>query len=388
MRIVLSCLQSATRHAIPAYAFWRNYFVRGIREAGHEVVEIPGVDWAEGLTYPRGAALDRWRARTWNTVDDFVRREHAQKPINLFLSYFYPQQVEETAIRELQRLGIPCVNYFCDNIREFTAVPAAFKPFALHWVPEFEALPMYRRAGLMHIHAAMPCWVPPHLRNVPCVELEPPTFIGSADDLRRDLLGRALQAGADFVIRGVGWKARGHSPNKSLHLRSVRRVLINQIELARQHGWSAVMRKMENRLRPLQSPTIADTNLDDAVSDDEYLRVTRESIVTIGVNRVPTPARSPHRPLVYSRLRDIEAPMLAACYLTEWTVGLEHLYDLGSEIETYRSPEELSGKLDTLRRDASRRAAMRRRAQRRALADHCVTRSIARIGGYLGLQTL
>jgi hypothetical protein len=355
-----------------------------MREAGHEVVEVPGVDWAEGLTYPRGAALDRWRARTWNAIDDFVRRE--QKPINLFLSYLYPKQVEGAAIRELQCLGIPCVNFFCDNVREFAAVPAAFQPFALHWVPEFEALPMYRRAGLPHIHAAMPCWVPPHLRNTPSVELEPPTFIGSADDLRRDLLGRALQAGADFVIRGPGWKARGHAANKPPRARSVGQVLMNQIELARQHGWSAVLRKMETRLWPLESPPISDANLRDAVWDDEYVRNTRESIVTIGVNRVPTPNHSPRRPLAYSRLRDIEAPMMGACYLTEWTMGLEHLYEIGSEIEVYRSPEELGGKLDALRRDAPRRAAMRARGQRRALSDHCVARSIARIGDQLGLK--
>ena len=34
--------------------------------------------------------------------------------------------------------------------------------------------------------------------------------------------------------------------------------------------------------------------------------------------------------------------MLGACYLTEWTAGLEHMYELGKEIETYRTPEELT----------------------------------------------
>jgi len=150
-------------HAIPAYQFWRGYFLHGLQEAGHQVVEVPDVDWAEGLTYPRGDALDRWRARTWEAVDAFVRREHPQRPIDLFLGHLYPKQVEASAIHELQRLGIPCVNYFCDNVREFAEVPAVYRPFALHWVPELEALPMYRRAGLAHIHAPMPCWVPPRL---------------------------------------------------------------------------------------------------------------------------------------------------------------------------------------------------------------------------------
>jgi spore maturation protein CgeB len=108
-------------------------------------------------------------------------------------------------------------------------------------------------------------------------------------------------------------------------------------------------------------------------------------MVTIGVNRVSTANQSLRRPLLYSRLRDIEAPMLGACYLTEWTTGLEHMYELAKEIETYRSAEELSSKLNELRLDPARRGAMRQRAQRRALADHSVARSIARIAARLGL---
>src|SRR5215831_6610725 len=167
MRILLSSLQSNKRHRIAAYSFWRDYFVQGLKEAGQEVLEVTDVDWAEALTIGRGAALDRWRTKTWEIVYDFIRREHRNKPIDLFLGYLYPQQIEVSAIKELQRWGIPCVNFFCDNVREFVNVPREYAPFALHWVPEFEALPMYRKVGLPHIHAPMPCWVPPGLRGIP-----------------------------------------------------------------------------------------------------------------------------------------------------------------------------------------------------------------------------
>ena len=57
MRVLLSCLQSQKRHPLPAYDFWRPYFVEGCREAGIECLEVPGVDWAEGVVYPPGANL-------------------------------------------------------------------------------------------------------------------------------------------------------------------------------------------------------------------------------------------------------------------------------------------------------------------------------------------
>ena len=169
MRIVLSCLQSLRRHHVPAYDFWRPHFVNGCEEAGIEYLEVADVDWAEGLVHGVGPELNAWKARTWDRVMTFVRKEHARHPIDAFLGYLYPRLVDTGCIDDIQRLGIPCVNFFCDNVREFVEVPRAYRPFALHWVPEYEALPMYRKAGLAHLHAPMPCWVPPALRTVPAV---------------------------------------------------------------------------------------------------------------------------------------------------------------------------------------------------------------------------
>src|SRR3989442_11146866 len=72
MRILVSCLQSRKRYPIPAYEFWRPYFVQGLQEAGHEVLEVPGVDWAEGLIYPRGPELESLRARTRDAPPAYV----------------------------------------------------------------------------------------------------------------------------------------------------------------------------------------------------------------------------------------------------------------------------------------------------------------------------
>jgi hypothetical protein len=230
----------------------------------------------------------------------------------------------------------------------------------------------------------MPCWVPPELRTVPAVETEPPTFIGSADILRRDLLGRALRAGADFVVRGPGWDMGSETGAKSQpSARSAGSIMVNHWHMVRAHGVSALAYKLENRLRPLRPPRIEAGRVRSFLSQAEYVRILREALVTIGVNRVPTMHASDHRPHTYSRLRDLEAPMLGACYLTEWTAGLGKLYELGTEIETYRTPEELAAKVDELKKDPARRRRLRERGQRRALGEHCVARSLKRIARQL-----
>jgi|SRR5579862_104344 len=387
MRIILSCLQSLKNHTLPPYDFWRSHFVEGCRESGIECLEVPGVDWAEGLVYPRGGDLDTWRTRTWEIVLAYSRQEHERRPIDYFLGYLYPKQIEAAAVDDLQEMGIPAVNFFCDNVREFRAVPVEYRPFTLHWVPEYEALPMYRSANLPYLFAPMPCWIPRNLRVPPTNETEPPTFIGSADILRRDLVGHAMRAGGDFIVRGRGWGGGADlSSPRSLKSRSLSNALLNQLAAVQRHGVRALLKKAEDWLRPISPLPIPDSNIQDAViGQTEYFRITREAMVAIGINRVPTAASSNRHPLVYSRLRDIEAPMLGACYLTEWTEGLEVLYELGTEIETYRTADELSEKLAELRKNPQRRRAMRDRAQRRALTDHSASRSLTRIGAKLGL---
>lgn len=384
MRIILSCLQSLRHHDIPAYGFWRTYFVEGCREAGMEVLEVPGVDWAEGLTHAEGSEeLDAWRSRTWEKTVAFARDEQECEGVDFFLGYLYPDQVEVSAVRELQRVGIPCVNFFCDNVREFRRVPEAYTPFDLHWVPEYEALPMYRRAGLPHIHAPMPCWVPERLRNIPEHETEPATFIGSADILRRKLLGEVLADGAELTLRGPGWGEPGKKSSVSVSNPKSNFVLANQFALVKRHGLGALGAKIANAAYPLRPLTIPQERVAPPVFGDEYFRVTREAAVTVGVNRVPVTRRPLHSPLKYSRLRDIEAPMLGACYLTECTEGIAGLYNLGEEIETYSSADELADKLKALLANPQKRSSLRSAGQQRALREHSVAATLNKISDRL-----
>jgi hypothetical protein len=378
MRILLSCLQDLRQHAIPAYRFWATYFRNGIVEAGHEFAEVPNVDWAEGCAAKSNDELKVWRETIWTRTLDWIRTElGADRRLDLFLSYFFPQQIEPSAIAEIKKLGIPCVNFFCDNVREFSSVPSEFKCFDLNWVPEYEAIPMYKVAKVPYLKAPMPCWVAPVLRTLPERETESPTFIGSADDLRKQLFSDALNLGAELVVRGPGWSG-GSAKHVSPKLRSATSVLRNQLRFARKHGIKSLGYKLQNKVFSTEV-IIPAAVIKPPVWGDEYFKVSREARITLGVNRVSTVRTGNRRPLVYSRLRDIEAPMLGACYLTEFTAGLAHLYDLGEEIETYQTAEELAHKIDMLKRDSVRRRRMRGRAQQRALNDHSMAKTLRRI---------
>ena len=383
MRIFLSCLQALRAHPVPSYGFWRHYFANALAEAGHEVIETPGVDWAEGLlTLSPGERL-AWADRTWGPTVEFLRKEHARKKVDLFLGYLFPDQVEPGAVRAISRMGIPTVNFFCDNVREFRDVPESYRNFDLHWVPEADARKMYSRKGLSFIYAPMPMWVAPQFRSVPPDENRDILFVGSHDVLREDLLGDAARMHLDFKIFGAGWTGQGGG--QPAPRRSVFETLGNQFAFVERHGLRGLAMRATYSLRARKPSAWISSRASDPIGGDAYFEATRRAQVVLGINRCPGYRRPFADPIRYSRLRDVEAPMLGACYLTEEAPGLGDLFDLGKEIETYRTAEELVSKAAQLAADPAKRMDMRKRGQSRALADHSIARTLARISEQLGL---
>jgi len=384
MRILLSFLQALKPHPISSYRHWETYLKKGIEEGGHFWTEVSNTDWAEALTITDEIKLDGWRERTWSRTLDFLQQEMKSAPVDLFLSYLYPKMVDSSAISEIQRLGVPCVNFFCDNVRDFRKVPSEFHCFDLNWVPEYQALAMYKKAGLKHFHAPMPCWVAPEHRTCSHPETQTVTFIGSPGDQRRHLMGQAIQLGADISIYGMGWQ--GDSGQRHNVEKNLGELLVNQLRHVRQHGVKSWFLKFERRFLPLSRPSsIPPERLLGKLSPGDYVRVMQQSSIALGINRMEGPHRALRNPITYSRLRDVEAPMMGACYLTEWAEDLEHLYDLGTEIETYRSAKELVRKIAELRADSSKRRRLRRAGQMRALSELSIPASLRKIAKALGI---
>jgi hypothetical protein len=230
----------------------------------------------------------------------------------------------------------------------------------------------------------MPCWIPPAYRTPGAPDTLPATFVGTRDAQREQLFAKAFACGLEMELRGPGWlgPAPGAAPPRGRGAALAR----NQWDFARQHGLMALARKIGETFRP-RPPVNFDFSPYErpAVWGDDYLRVLREARVCVGVNRFPSLSHPFDRPGRYSRLRDIEAPMAGACYLTEWAPELEEFYEPGEEIELYRDAEELAEKVAKLSRDEPHRRRLREAGQRRALQDHAIGRTIERIAAQLSL---
>ncbi|MDB5145713.1 MAG: hypothetical protein JWQ66_4426 [Mucilaginibacter sp.] len=377
MKIFLSFLQSDKHYAIPAYSFWQYYIKNGITEAGHTWTEHPHVNWALGLVPQSKADHLRWKENAWSKTLAWLKKHRA----DLFLSYLYPEQIDINAVSEIQKMGIPCVNFFCDNVRNFNKAPAEFSVFDLNWVPEFKAIKMYQNAGHNYINLPMPMWVDPKFRIFPDESSRKITFIGSKDIQRLRFFESivSLSPQIPLTIYGSGWDESLSSGTVLPQDYTLIKKLIHQSTFIKNNGVIPYLRKLgQHNISNSASPALK-AKIGGLICFEDYNKLTAQSMITIGVNRYPSLNFPVSRPDTYSRLRDIEAPMLGACYLTEQTEAIENLYDIGNEIELYNNEEIFVEKVKELQADKNKRGKLKINGQKRALLDHSIPQSLNKI---------
>lgn len=383
MNIFLSFLQSPHNYPIPAYDFWQRYIKNGIDEAGYRWTECPDADWALGIVPKSKAEHSAWLQDTWGKTVDYLKKN----PADIFLSYLYPEQVDVSAISEIQKMGIPCVNFFCDNVREFKSAPNEYRVFDLNWVPEHKALGMYKKAGYKYIHAPMPVWVEPARRVIKPEKYNQVTFLGSHDIQRQILMEAVIKTdpALPLVIYGRGWDKAATPLNPVAGDYSLSDKLLYQLKFLKKEGIAAYRNKIKNRpYNQAGSPELL-ARCRGGHQAAEYNALTSESMITLGVSRYPSFHFPLFKPDTYSRLRDIEAPMLGACYLTEWAPGIEELYDTENEIAVYHSAADLVEKARALQADPAKRQLLKINGQKRALTDHAIPQILNRIKCSTGL---
>jgi hypothetical protein len=377
LKIFLAFQQSENVYPIPAYDFWQRYIKNGITEAGHEWTECPGADWALGLVAQPQNAHAKWKQTTWEKTIASLKKN----PVDIFLSYLYPAQVDESAIKEIQKMGISCVNFFCDNVREFTKAPSEFKTFNLNWVPEHKAVKFYQSAGYKYIQLPMPVWIPPGDRIIAKEQYHQVTFLGSKDIQRQILLEDIikLQPDLQLAIYGSGWNQTARQLNPVADNYTLFDSLLHQFAFIKRHGIKAYTNKIKSRKYSYGTSPALLTKYKGGHQFEDYKILTAASTVTVGINRYPSYHFPLYQPDTYSRLRDIEAPMFGACYLTEWTQGIEDLYEIGHEIEVYHDAAEFIEKAKELIADPAKRKTLKVNGQKRALNDHNITSSLNKI---------
>ena len=387
---------------------WSGNFYPALQQLGHQIIDsnvdlLPASRFMHVAGDFTGEELSM-RAEITQQIIDEVRTAHRERPIDLFLSYFYNAHFDPAGFDELRSLGIPSVNFYCNSIYQFPFVAAIAAKADYSWHPEKNARELYLGAG------ARPVWVqmgadPEVYRPLPEVSRKPSAcFVGQRYADRDRWMASLICANVPVEIYGAGWgntEKTGHDPSPNSPAAYLGRVqhrpgtVSSYIESARQliakEGAATGMRRLVKQVRYRRntrklSPLFV-AHARGPIPFQEISKVFSSHEVVLNFSNVWADGRPGSNLIPHVRLRDFEGPMCRTCYLTGHTDEIAEFYEIRKEIDTYRTPEELIDKTKFYLKNPGAAESLRAEGYERARRDHTWMRRFEELFAKIGFQS-
>lgn len=365
--------------------YWEaDNLIAGLKDAGCEVVHYdPGHPFHEALG-PDWTEEDR--ARVSQRMLEAVRREHSRRPLDLFFSYLLKQLVYPDAIREVGKLGVPTVNYWCNGAHQFYLVDEISPAFDYCVVTERAALAKYREVGARPVYLQMAA--NPRIYHPYDVPKEyKVTFVGQRYADRPTYVLHLLKNGIDVRVWGPGWtrdrtfgeKGLGTGvtlPYLTKHPRASAYKLLDYVKREIRHRVDIPIWN-ERRLTRVAGPSLA---------QQELVRMYSRSRISLGFSTCGYARYEDRQKIRQIHLRDFEGPMSGACYFVEYQEEIEDFYEVGREIVCYTTREDLLDKVRYYLAHPEEAERIRRAGYDRARRDHTWVRRFRELFNAIGLR--
>jgi spore maturation protein CgeB len=382
--------------AVPRSAWVDLNLRRSLEDMGHELVRFAFPGWPD-------EADAQWRARGKpRTNEALLRTFRAAGPIDLFFGYFYSSVVYPETIDLIRQSGVPTVNFSCNNVHQFELVRDIAAHFDLCVVPEQAAQSDFLAVGARPVRIQLAA-NPRVYRPYPEPRVYDVTFVGQRYADRADFVQHLHANGVAVRAWGAGWQ-----PYKRLDVASAKAALA----LVEDERFDGVRRLVRNRLArawhralPLAAHThdrgsLADGQADQGVTgvavdtsafggprllQADLIKMFSRSRVSLGFATAGD-SHLAHKRLTHLRLREFEAPMSGALYLTEEQPELAEYFEPGTEVLTYTERGDLLDKTRYYLAHAEQAEQIRHAALRRARHEHTWQHRFADLFAALGLR--
>jgi hypothetical protein len=376
--------------AVPRSAWVDLNLRRSLEDMGHELVRFEFPGWPD-------AADPDWNSCGKPDTNQRLLAAYRQTAcVDLFFGYFYTSVVYPETIDLIRRSGVPTVNFSCNNVHQFDLVREIAPRFDLCIVPELAAQQAFVDVGARPLRIQLAA-NPRVYRPYPVPRTFDVTFVGQRYADRADLLSHLYAGGVAVRAWGAGWEPRKRLD--AAHLKAA-------LALVEDEGWPGLTRVIRNL--PARSVGSFKHTTGRAESSDANASAVRDGLdtsafggprllhrdlicmfsqsrISLGFATAGNSHRSEKR-LTHLRLREFEAPMCGALYLTEDQPELAEYFTPGEEILTYTDRDEL---LDTVRYylgHPEQSERIRRAGLERARRDHTWQRRFHQLFEVLGLR--
>jgi spore maturation protein CgeB len=390
----------AVRHANDPKQFygglWSGNFYPALRSLGHEVIEstVDLCPTSQFMDKPPAAITPAGyeaRARTTEAILDEVAAEHAKAPIGLFLSYFYNSHFDPAGFDRLQSMGIPTINFYCNSMYQFELVAEIAAKVQWSWHAEKPAAAFYKAVGARPVWVQMAADPGVYFPVKDIVRSPDAVFVGQKYADRDRWVAALIQGGVPVELYGPSWASgeptmAASAPNPPTSGHDRRAVL----RIVKQHGLIKgplrVLAKFRARRYSRSVAPLFQPHARGAVPFTEIARIFSSHEVVLNFSNVYADGEPGSKLIPHVRLRDFEAPMCKTCYITGYTDEITEFYDVGKEIETYKSAEELVDKTKFLLKNPAAAEKLRQAGYERAIRDHTWVRRFQQLFRETGLN--
>jgi spore maturation protein CgeB len=369
------------------YAVYNHYWedanlLAGLRQTGHEVIVHRPPAFYDVL-HPDWTSADRTLAS--ERLIEAVRVTHASRPIDVLFSYVMSSAVYPEAIEEVRSMGIPTVNYWCNGSHQFHLVEEISPAFDWCVATERQSLPRYEGVGARPIYAQLAA--NPDVYRPYEVPLDyDVTFVGRRYSDRPEYIDYLLREDIDVRVWGPGWTRDRSHGERSLGLGITPRYAVahpraSLLKIANlTQGAARSLRALPPparlRLRRASGPSL---------EPEELVRMYSRSRISLGFSTTGDARYTDENKTRQLHLRDFEATMSGALYFLEYQEELEEFYDLGREMVSYRSREELLERIRWFLAHPDEAQRVRRAGYERAQRDHTWQKRFPPMFGAMGL---
>jgi spore maturation protein CgeB len=374
--------------AVPRSAWVDVNLRRSLEDMGHQLVRFDFPGWPDEAD-PAWRA--RGKARTNQQLLDAFRRADR---LDLFFGYFYSSVVYPETVDLIRQSGVPTVNFSCNNVHQFDLVRDIAAHFDACVVPELAAQADFAAVGARPLRIQLAA-NPRVYRPYPEPRHYDVTFVGQRYADRAEFLQYLRAGGVDARAWGAGWE-----PRKRLDVAHVKAALA-LIEDERLDGLRRLARNRRDGLpgragERMATPKFALGSDGSANTDTsafggprlllrDLIRMFSRSRLSLGFATAGESHQSARR-LAHLRLREFEAPMSGALYLTEHQAELEEYFVPGQEILTYTDCDDLLQKARYYLAHPEQAERIRHAGLQRARRDHTWQERFSRLFEALGLR--
>jgi spore maturation protein CgeB len=385
--------------AVPRSAWVDLNLRRSLEDMGHELVRFDFPGWPDDAdaTWQRVG-----KPRTNERLLAAFRTALRQGGLDLVYGYLYSSVAYPETIDLIRQSGVPTVNFSCNNVHQFDLVRDIAPCFDMCVVPELAALADFTAVGAVPVRIQLAA-NPAVYRPYPEPRMYDVTFVGQRYADRARFIDHLHRHGVDVRAWGAGWQT-----HKRLDVAQARAALA-LIEDERFDGVRRLIRRrlwlrVGSRLRtspsspleergetshaagPVRSGEVdASAYGGPRLLQRDLVKTYSQSRLSLGFAAAGNSHLSGQR-LRHLRLREFEAPMSGALYLTEDQPELAEYFEPGKEVLTYTDAGDLLEKARYYLAHQEESERIRRAGFVRARAHHTWQHRFRELFGVLGLR--